>query len=169
MGAWGYYDDENDVSCDNWYAFVGLIDSRRVDDTSAKEVVLYEHQKDPIKFWKQVEAFIYDDNVLYVCWHLVKVMTGAISQHQPLYGIPPESELPLSIPSDFPESIRTMVIGKIEAEILLDHDDWEDPISRQKALNHELYVFSKGEKGSDGTGKVIQNSFQKLFAQKGNK
>ena len=59
-----------------------------------------------------------------------------------------------------------MIIEKIELEIALDHDDWSDPISRQKALNHELYVFSKGEKGSDGTGKVIQNGFQRMVASK---
>ena len=166
MGAWGYYDDENDGSCDTWYEFVESIDSRQNDNESDKDVILYEYNKDPIEFWKQVEGFVDDETILDVCWHLVKVMSGAKTQHQPLYGIPPKSDLPLSIPSDFPEKIRMAVIDKIEAEILLDHDNWKDPILRQKALNHELYVFSKGEKGSDGTGKVIQNSFQKLFASK---
>jgi len=164
MGAWGYYDDENDMSCETWYNFADLIDSRRTDGLSAEGVVLYEYKRDPIKFWKQVESYVYDDTVLYVCWHLVKVLGNVKTQHQPLYGIPPETELPVFIPHDFPEGLRTMVIDKIEMELASDHDDWMDPISRQKALNHELYVFSKGEKGSDSTGKVIQNGFQKMFA-----
>ena len=35
-------------------------------------------------------------------------------------------------------------------------------MNRQTALNHELFVVSKVEKGRDGSGKVIQNSFPKL-------
>ena len=166
MGAWGYYDDENDTSCDTWYEFLDVIDSRRENSESAKDVVLFEYQTDPIKFWEHVKTFIDHDNSVYICWHLVKAIANVKSQHQPLFGIPPESELPLSLPKDFPESVRILVIDKIEADLKSDLSSWSDPMSRQKALNHELYVFSKGTKGSNGSGKVIQNSFQKFFASK---
>jgi len=172
MGAWGFYDDENDSSCDYWYYLLEKLDSRNDKDNTTESVVNYEYERDPVNFYKIIEEYIntgdfYQESYkVGVCLHLVKTMTNVSTQQQPLFGIPGDSALPNALPNDFPESLKQTIVNIIKSDIkTVDDSGYTSIIDRTKALNQELYLFTNGSEGSNGEGKIIQNSFANFFSR----
>ena len=171
MGAWGVYDDEDDTTCDLWYDFLEIINDHEEASQEDMEKVACDQQKnDPDKFYQHLKTFLKKSSRKYhfygskvvtgVCLHLVKTLMKEERQTQPLYGIPGSSSLSQSLPDNFPDDIREMVVVAIESSFEAIKDEgWKDEIDRKKALNQELYLFSNGTKGNNGKEKIIQNAF----------
>lgn len=170
MGWWGYYDDENDTVCDAWYSFLEKMKSQLKwsNDLNVEE---YENKlrealvADP-KLYNTVAKFVKSAGHDYIstgiCLMLTKLVNEKPVQYQPLYGIPPPSDTAINLPENFPEKLREYIIECIESELtMISEGGWKDDIARQKALNHELYIFSRGKSGSN-TPK-IKNSFEEFF------
>ena len=166
MGGWGVYDDESDSSCDNLYHFVEYLG---LNDNDERTVLLAYNQGN---LWDGYKQFITEKEIegkIGLMLHILKTVGGDELQNPPMYGIPGASSLPSNLPSDFPGDLKSIMIDEIRKSIesLNEGDEWGGDERRMDALNHELYLFSKGEQGEDGNGKIVQNRFQEFFgAQK---
>lgn len=172
MGWWGVYDDENDYVCDEWEFFISklikqnntcrkLITNNLNDfiknNTEKFNQFLLDYLNDIIAEQKKYAHY----TIPGICLMVIKHMDNIQVQHQPLYGIPPSSELPYVFPVNLSEEIRILGVKCIyDSFNEIENEGWIDPIKRKKALNHELYLFSKGQEGIDED--IIQNAFQKL-------
>lgn len=161
MGHWGVYDDENDCAADEWYFFLEkLFNGKKISEDNIKSTIkatenFYEFFMDYLKGKK-------DYVKIGLCLYLIKILKDKETQIQPLFGIPPPSEIKLELPNDFPETLANDIVECINREKNnIKEEGWFNEIEREKALNHELYLFSKGKKGSDSD--KIPNGFEKLF------
>lgn len=180
MGCWGYYDDESDSACDAWSNLLLRIYKNESDqknnsngnsyldfDFNYFENKLQEDITVNPDLYKKINEYIklYSSQVaIGICMTLIKLLNNKSMQYQPFYGIPPPSNISIKLHDSFPDELRLYIIECIECELdCLDEGGWKSNIDRQKALNHEMYIFSKGARGSN-TNK-IKNSFEK-FLQK---
>ena len=174
MGCWGYYDDESDNCCMAWDKLLAKFKEKLqwADDLDYED---YEQ--------KFIEA-IKSDNALYndildflrstssssaigIGLTLIRSLSEKPIQCQPLYALPPPSDIGITLPDSFPQQLSEYIVECIEGEIeMIDNGGgggWKCTIDRQKALNHELYIFSRGRLGSNTI--KIKNSFEKMFTQ----
>ena len=163
MGMWGVYDDEGDVACDYWCFFVKYLAKDEHVENRDKYIKTYM-EEDPEEFYEKLQDYFKFDNdsvVPGVCLKILKAF-NQINNQDALALAFAKSELPNELPKDFPEVLRNNIVTIIEnsMENIL-KEGWRDPINRRKALNHELYIFSNGEKGNDGSNKFVQNGFAK--------
>ena len=94
MGWWGYYDDENDESCDIWIEFLEHLKKKlgwgnnldfqscenKFYETITNNPELYE---DVIDFVKSCSS---NHESIGICLSLIKLLNNKSVQHQPFYG-----------------------------------------------------------------------------------
>lgn len=163
MGAWGVYDDESDDSCMIFDTLIGVIEKEyKIDDLYDRNKFIQVRKEKTfypllINFFKKMRS---NWDIVGCAVSLAKLMNDKNIQVQPLYGIPPESNLCCDLPKDFPGEICEIVEKSIY--YLLKNKNvniYSDEKERIDALNQELYLFTRGQKGY--RGEIIQNSFQK--------
>lgn len=180
MGTWGEYDDENDHVADEWIAIESKIMPKSFDEIkgSVKDVHFALNTirrayaiNNPTKVYAQLQKWLGDykkymkkykegDFDYYVCHGtIIGVLLKAIRTLEELPASDPlgsgifNSGIPKELPNKFPEILRKEAVNSIE--ILLDDIDivtegWKNPKARKDALNHELFLFTKGKKGIKG-------------------
>lgn len=100
------------------------------------EAVAHDH-----KIYKIITKFVkssHDCVVIGICLILIRLINDKSMQYQ-------SSDISIKLPDDFPEELRKEVVKSIESELGFVHGgSWKSEIERQKALDHELYIFSRG-------------------------
>lgn len=168
MGAWGYYDDENDCCCDSWmdlidqfYQKFGEKTEKELSCEDIEKIVFNTLNENPDSYNFIIDNFLNfsDSEKIGLSLNLIKLLNRQDLQIQPLFGFPPDSDLnKLELPKNFPEKLTDLVIESIKIKLVdIENEGWADNQERKKALNHELYLFSKGKFGSNGIN--IKNSF----------
>lgn len=156
MGAWGYYDDENDFILDTFY---NIIDKYTDTRPITGDVLLQKYEENPQTFYKEIFRDLSGLQLIGIGIFIAKILNKDEIQVQPLYGIPPRSSLPSKLPSDFPKNIREMIIKEIKYALSGGIVE-----KRKAALEQELYLFSLGKEGKRGS--ILQNSFEKIVYMK---
>jgi hypothetical protein len=133
MGCWGYHTNENDECGDfegdfleRYYSPNGGGDCNS-DDYDYDDLFAIACQ-DTDRFNKLdqfLEGYICEDYHVGLCLFFI------------------END---KLPENFLESLRLKIVEYLESRIT-EVDDFDDPIKRTKALNKELFVFSRGTKG----------------------
>ena len=166
MGAWGYYDDENDRCCDEWFSLLESL--AKASNWNSTEPEKYEE-----KFVESFEDSRFRNLVVKltkkktenwsgICLMMLKLLCDKPVQIQPLYGMPPASDIEITVPDSFPSELCDSAILSIECNIEdIDNDGWKSVDERLSALNHELYIFSKGRLGSKTPR--VKNAFEELL------
>lgn len=94
--------------------------------------------------------------------NLIKLLSSKQLQRQPLYGILSPSDISIRLPDNFPIELRNKIVNLIKYQIgILYEGGWDNYNDRQKALNHELYIFPKGKLGS--YSERIKNKFEDIY------
>ena len=169
MGWWGYYDDENDSTADVW---IGLCEHFFKNNRSVNYIIDYmgDHEN---RFYHCLFKYLkklykrdpIQGNFIVpgVCLTLFKLLNDLPIQGRPFTNIPPPAELP-AVPKDFPNDIALLVVSCLtESMKILENECWANPNDRKGALNHEMYLFSRGNRGESRN--IIPNSFE-LFWKK---
>lgn len=177
MGAWGFYDDEND---DSIMEFMQIVDQEIYDAINPPKDMSYEELTEKIRqyilqnklrtekiFMKHINRIRSDTNdeyrhktVIGILLMLAKMMANVKMQNQPLYGIPPASNMDFILVPNFPDKLKETAIECLNITIAEWNSEPENDMrtKRLTALAQELYLFSEGKLGKKGT--VIQNNFQ---------
>lgn len=149
MGAWGYYDDENDFILDTFYDIIDkYTDTRPI----SGDVLFRKYKENSRIFYKEIFQGLSGLQLIGIGIFIAKILNKDEIQVQPLHGIPPPSSLPSKLPSDFPKNIREMIIKEIKYAL-----GGKIVEKRKVALEQELYLFSLGKEGKRGS--ILQNSF----------
>lgn len=172
MGAWGYYDDENDNTMDNWIEIERLFYPKEL--LNAEDVIeeidpnLFEYIKNKYLF-KNLDFFYNtliaftkrlvkdkkksiqiepDSDIVGILLFAVRKLSNIPNSN--IMGIYKGNNLfPTSLPKNFPNILREYATESI-MKMLDDLDEnllgWENLDDREIALNEELNLFSKGIK-----------------------
>ena len=174
MGVWGVYDDENDYVADVWGNIIDAILPKKIKevdkylegdwDTKWKIRNAYALENQD-KLFSQIERWImkfkrenmkrYGEdenpymNIVGVCLRGIRYV-GELPVSDPLSSGIFNSGIPSKLPRGFPESLRKEALSAVRKEIEIDQQGWKGQKSRDNALQHELFLFSKGKEGMEG-------------------
>jgi hypothetical protein len=135
MGTWGTYDNENDEIGDEWDDFIQFAYPNEDEDDDDT------FRNDPNNFTK----------LLQFCNKRPKTM-AKYPQLLPgliLYGLSMFDNRYL-LPKDFPQELANKAIFYTQLEFddeYIKEQGWANDQERKNSLNHQLYIFSDGEKG----------------------
>jgi len=164
MGAWGEYDDENDMVADEWINIeentVGKVLYERAKHIM-KSDTLNAFRKDyafnnPKKLYNEIKKWLTDfkringSDSRWVHSTIVGIALKAARFRQNLPASDPlgpgilfDSGIPKSYPKDYPEWLKKQALQSLKLLIELDATGWVDPKKRKKALQNELLYFKK--------------------------
>lgn len=141
MGAWGYYDDENDNACDEWCEVLSMWESN-------KNMSIYQC----IEQWMKTldgEDMEDDSYVLVgVCLKAIKDSQGDINADPLSTGLIfciTDHHLPKKLPDDFPPTLKKDCLNAINYMIQnVDQNErgWCNLQYRKKSLQEELEYFT---------------------------
>ena len=177
MGAWGYYDDENDNTLDNWFEIENMVIPKEL--KNAKDIIenidenlfniiiekfilnnedlLYEALIKLINIWnkKKKDKVEPESDIVGILLYSIKKLFN-LSTPNIFSAIRNKKkninniQIPSKLPRSFPEILRKHGENAILAmleKIDLNLLGWDNIENKELALNQELYLFTEGRKG----------------------
>jgi hypothetical protein len=174
MGAWGLYDDENDNVADIWIqieentlpeCFNEIIENIQ-DEYEAINTLRRAYAKNNSKkLYNVIDKWLFkfkrdindeEDNpymnISGIALKAARVLQELPSSDPLGTGIF-DSLIPQNLPRGYPEWLRKEALNAVKIQLdELDENKqgWTDINKREKALEHELFYFSKGKEGKQG-------------------
>lgn len=167
MGCWGKYDDEYDEIIDEWWELM-----KKVLPESMKSYELIREYtiNNTKKIYNQIlktiselkkrivkESYIEDIEkthsiIVGICVKIVRLIQN-LPQSDPLGEGIFDNKIPKELPKEYPEKIRLEALKSLRILIKIYDGNVSrstETINRKKALQHELYFFTKGKEGIEG-------------------
>ena len=138
MGAWGYYDDQNDSVHDQWYR---LFDQLKNINIKKVDVITK-------KTYKLIEENLVGDDCIGIFLLMLEYLncddlSNDFSNHKPKKEIDPMQRYHISHPELVNKKLLKKILSHVNGQLEYKRykDGWKNPQARKKALCNEKKLF----------------------------